>query len=312
MIDVSVVICTHNPRRDYLDRVLEALRSQTLPLDRWELLLVDNASEQKLSDRWDLSWHSNARQVLEDKLGLAFARVRGITESTSLLLVFVDDDNLLSANYLERALEISETWPQLGVFGGQTIPEFEVPPPARYGDYLGMLALRSFTSAHWTNIPQCDQAIPWGAGMCVRREVAMKYQEYFRDSRLKITGRRGHSLLSGEDDEYSYIACEMGFGIGVFPELVLTHLISEQRLSDNYLLKLARGMETSHRLLSHKWHGHSLRSPYHPRNLLSLSYDLITQRGLKRRMRVTRFLGEIDAYRMIISHGAGPGTVSRV
>jgi hypothetical protein len=44
MVHASVVICTHNSRLIYLRRVLEALRSQTLPLEQWELLLIDNAT----------------------------------------------------------------------------------------------------------------------------------------------------------------------------------------------------------------------------------------------------------------------------
>ena len=45
---VSVVIPTHNPRMDYLRRVLEALRQQTLPCEQWELLFVDNNSQPEL------------------------------------------------------------------------------------------------------------------------------------------------------------------------------------------------------------------------------------------------------------------------
>ena len=44
MVAVSVAICTHNPRRDYLRRALAALEAQTLARDRWELVMVDNAS----------------------------------------------------------------------------------------------------------------------------------------------------------------------------------------------------------------------------------------------------------------------------
>ena len=45
---VSVVIPTHNPRMDYLARVIEALKQQTLPCEQWELVIVDNGSEQPL------------------------------------------------------------------------------------------------------------------------------------------------------------------------------------------------------------------------------------------------------------------------
>src|SRR5437867_3346180 len=69
MPDISVIVCTHNPRRDYLDRTLAALAAQTFRKDRWDLLLVDNASQEPL--RCELSWHARARQVGEATLGLA-------------------------------------------------------------------------------------------------------------------------------------------------------------------------------------------------------------------------------------------------
>ena len=46
---ISVVIPTHNPRMDYLARVIDALQQQTLPRDQWEVVVVDNGSEQPLA-----------------------------------------------------------------------------------------------------------------------------------------------------------------------------------------------------------------------------------------------------------------------
>jgi glycosyltransferase involved in cell wall biosynthesis len=51
---LSVIICTHNPRKDYLERVLKALQEQTLPSESWELLLIDNASDNLLEKKIDL------------------------------------------------------------------------------------------------------------------------------------------------------------------------------------------------------------------------------------------------------------------
>ena len=80
-MNLSVIICTHNPRKDYLTRVLQALKAQTLPKDQWELLLIDNASDQELARSWDLSWHPHGRHIREDKTGLNFARARGFAEA---------------------------------------------------------------------------------------------------------------------------------------------------------------------------------------------------------------------------------------
>src|ERR1700730_14399595 len=115
MISASVIICTHNPRLHYLRRVLDALRNQTLPLEQWELLLIDNASKEPLtSELWNMSWHPHARLIREEKLGLSSARIRGMRESSADLLVFVDDDNVLEPSYLFEAIRIKREWPLLG------------------------------------------------------------------------------------------------------------------------------------------------------------------------------------------------------
>ena len=84
---ISVVICTHNPRRDYILRTLEALKAQTLPKDEWELLIVDNASKIAVSNLVELSWHPNVAIVSENELGLTHARLRGIKESRGDYLI---------------------------------------------------------------------------------------------------------------------------------------------------------------------------------------------------------------------------------
>src|SRR4051812_35613434 len=119
----SVILCTHNPRTDFLSRALASLRSQTLPFDQWEFILIDNASDRALSSSLDLSWHPQTKLIREDHLGLTHARIRGLAESRADLLVFVDDDNILDNDYLERALEIGRDWQILGAWGGQCIAE---------------------------------------------------------------------------------------------------------------------------------------------------------------------------------------------
>src|SRR5471032_3009345 len=142
-MELSVIICTHNPRLHYLARVLTALRGQTLPVEQWELVIIDNASQKPLTlANLDLSWHPHARVVREEELGTAAARVRGMREMVADAMVFVDDDNVLDPSYLAEALRIGREWPQLGVWGGSIIPEFEVQPPDYLKEFLSLLALR--------------------------------------------------------------------------------------------------------------------------------------------------------------------------
>jgi glycosyltransferase involved in cell wall biosynthesis len=139
---ISVVICTHNPRSDYLQRVLSALKEQTFPKKEWELVLVDNASTLPLAGQWDLSWHPQSRIVLENTTGLTHARLCGIQNTSGELIVFVDDDNLLAPDYLENALDITKRLPCLGVFNGSIVGEFETPPPESVKFLLPQMAVR--------------------------------------------------------------------------------------------------------------------------------------------------------------------------
>ncbi len=223
-----------------------------MPLDRWELLLIDNGSSSPLSLSYDLSWHPNARHVREDKLGLTMARLRGIHEATSDLLVFVDDDNVLDARYLETALQLSVEWPKVGVFGGSQIPDYEESSDG-LEDCLHMLAIRTIAEVLWTNIKGIDQATPRGAGLCIRRDLALNYARRVEvDPLRKMLDRSGKSgLLSGGDTDLAWTACDFNYGMLVSPALRLTHLIDKRRLDKSYLLKLAAGHAASGVLLAH-------------------------------------------------------------
>ena len=138
----SLILCTHNPRSDYLEEVLAGLRAQTLAPRKLELLLVDNASDEALAARWDLGWHPNGRHLREQELGLTPARIAGIEAAAAPILVFDDDDAILDADYLEIALEIAEAWPVLGAWGsGSPEGRFEVDPPEWAQPHLPWLAL---------------------------------------------------------------------------------------------------------------------------------------------------------------------------
>ena len=249
---ISVIICTHNPRLDYLDRVLKALDLQTLSKEMWELLLIDNASKKILSTEIDLSWHPNSRHIREEQLGLTPSRIRGIKESTANSIVFVDDDNVLNLDYLEVTLGISQKWINIGAWGGQVRADFEVNPPDWIKSYLGALAIREFDRDSWSNFIGHNSSTPCGAGLCIRRIVAEKYAtKTIQDlHRIKLD-RTGNKLTSCGDSDIAFTSCDIGLGLGQFTSLKLTHLIPSQRLEEEYMERLIEGINYSGVILSH-------------------------------------------------------------
>jgi hypothetical protein len=317
MMELSVVICTKDPRHHYFRRVLEALRSQTFDMQKWELLVVDNASKERLEGAWDLSWHPHARHIREEQPGIVAARQRGIKEIASDLLVFVDDDNVLGIDYLTRVAQLKRDWPALGVWGsGCIIPEFEIEPPQHLKEFLPILALREVKSARWSNTfagaALNPEITPWGAGQCVRAEVGEAYCRVYSQSKIQVPSRNIQLDLAsrlalrffsrwslaadatthntrisgggGEDVETCLVACSLGLGMGIFPELRVTHLIPKERLSDNYILKMGEFVGASNLTLEYKWHGVTPRNPLSPRGLVGAAKQAVTNRGFRRRM----------------------------
>jgi glycosyltransferase involved in cell wall biosynthesis len=306
MLDASVIICTHNPRSDYFARVLDALRHQTLALYKWELLIVDNASRLPLASSGDISWHPTARHVLEPELGVAYARRRGIQEASADLIIFVDDDNVLDKKYLAEAIKIKQEYPFLGVWGSGSIRgDFEAEPQERFRSWL---PIREVWGTRWNNLAGSllfgdlpEDAIPWGAGMCVRKEVAVAYHQFFDSSSLQITDRIDGSLLGceAENTEICFVCCKHGLGIGVFPELKLTRLIPQHRVSEDCIVRLAEGTCLSNFLLHYKWEQIIPQSPYNINTLLSVLKNIFLYRGADRKIQLAWMRALLKAKRII-------------
>jgi glycosyltransferase involved in cell wall biosynthesis len=272
--DLTVVICTHNPRRHLIARAIDALKAQTLARDEWQLVIVDNASDEPVAPSLDLGWHPAARVIREDELGLTAARVRAIRETTTELMLFVDDDNVLREDYLATARDLAKTHTMLGCIGaGVIVPEFEVTPSAEILPHTRLLALREVARSHWSNDPD-DGLMPWGPGLLVRRRVAEGFAAVVEEGALNaVIGRRGTSLASGEDEVFGWVAVNQGLGKGVFTELATVHLIPKERTDFNYLLRLHRAQARSFALL-HAWQKRPVPTWSRPARLRDVRWHL--------------------------------------
>jgi glycosyltransferase involved in cell wall biosynthesis len=297
---LSVIICAHNPRADYLSRVIEALREQTLAKGCWELFLIDNASSGQLEDIWDLSWHPNARHLREDELGLTPARLRGIRESRGELLIFVDDDNVLAPDYLEQALRVEREWPILGAWGGDVTGEFETQPNPWTQLYWDYVSVRECKEARWSNNPEDRTSQPYGAGLCIRAEVASVYaQQHEATPYRKMLGRKGTGLRSGEDIDMILFSRRLGLGFGRFPELRMSHLIAARRLMEDYLVEVVRGTSLSGVLIN-EMHEQPLPQIDQHRPAVLWSFLYLLRHGRRSfRFHRARVAGILDGLRLL-------------
>lgn len=249
-----VALCTHNPRAEFLDETLAALRQQTLPVADWELLVIDNASTPPLASRLDLSWHPRARLVREERLGIAPARVcalREFTNGSADLLLFLDDDNLLAPDYLAVGLAVAAREPCLGCWGGQLLPRYLATPPDWIGPFLKYLAVFPLTrELRLARFEGNYDPVPPTAGLFLRRPVAAGYLARVAAPGRLALGGDARLRIGGEDMDLALTALDLGFELARLPSLTLTHLIPPSRLTEEYIATLLRGAAAGSAILS--------------------------------------------------------------
>jgi hypothetical protein len=172
----------------------------------------------------------------------------------------------------------------LGVWGGAITPEYEIEPPSNLREYLRGIAYVEVRSPRWSNVNGSPGVWVNGGGMCLRADVAEAYRRFYANSDIRLTGRSGYDLISGEDCEICHLACDLGYGVGLFPELQLTHLIPRWRVGQDYLVRLVEGIHTSLMLIEFKWNGVLPRAPFSGLELLRLLKQVSIRRGIDRRM----------------------------
>jgi hypothetical protein len=141
--------------------------------------------------------------------------------------------------------------------------------------------------------------MPWGAGLCVRKAVAVAYCQSCEESSIQISGRLGNSPLSGEDKELALTCCAQGYGFGIFPDLKITHLIPRHRVSEDYIVGLVEGTTLCDLLLDYKWQNIIPDSPRSMRVLLSVLKTLLLHSGIDRRVRFASVRALAKANRII-------------
>jgi GT2 family glycosyltransferase len=124
-LEVSVVVPSHE-RVTRLRWLLNALEEQTLPRDRWELVVVHDSTDgtEELVEAHPLARAGSLRRVrLETGTGSASRqRNAGWREAKAPLIAFVDDDCRPEPTWLERLLEAANANPG-AIVQGATRPD---------------------------------------------------------------------------------------------------------------------------------------------------------------------------------------------
>ena len=97
---VSVIIPTYN-RKESLLRALDSLAQQTIPVERLEVIVVDDGSTDETQTLTNQQFPFPVRYLQQKNQGATAARNFGAMTSRSEILVFIDDDITISPQTLE-------------------------------------------------------------------------------------------------------------------------------------------------------------------------------------------------------------------
>jgi glycosyltransferase involved in cell wall biosynthesis len=119
----SVIICTHN-RADLLPGILERLRAQNYPSDAFEIVVVDNCSTdhtKTVVKKHIAESGVPVRYVVENRLGITFARNRGAEIARYPYLAYIDDDCMPEPDWLSCLIMGFDLHEDVVAVGGQVV-----------------------------------------------------------------------------------------------------------------------------------------------------------------------------------------------
>lgn len=121
---VSIVVPVYNAEK-YLTECLHSLVNQTMP--DFEILLVDDGStDASLATCWSYAEHDDRIKVFtQNNAGAAVARNRALDEATGKWVMFVDSDDYLEIDCIERLLNAADV-SDVDIALGATVPSMMV------------------------------------------------------------------------------------------------------------------------------------------------------------------------------------------
>lgn len=237
--DITVVICTYN-RATYLPEALESLLKQTLPLNRFEVIVVNNNSTDETAfvceNFIQLHAEANFYYLNETEQGASFARNTGAALAKSPLLCFMDDDAVAYPNYLEKIIQFFAQYPHAGGLGGRIIPRY-IPEEPKWMSHFVSSLVGHFHYSETITIFSANK-YPLESNMIIRK-VDFDAVNGFNTA---LPGVKGTLRIGGEGKEFFLKIKALGRTIYYDPAIVVEHIVETKKLTPEYLYRVASGI----------------------------------------------------------------------
>lgn len=272
---VSVIIPVYNDS-ERLNLCLKTIEDQTYPKDLYEVIVVDNASEEDLKRL--VGQFSQAKYAYEKQPGSYIARNEGISVARGEILAFTDADCIPDPDWIEKGVETLLNIPECGLVGGKIELFFKEPEKPTAVELFERIELNFAQEA---KLEKYQFAMT--ANLFTFRSVIEKIGDF--DSSLKSGGDRqwgqrvfaaGYKQAYAEDARVAHPARH------TFPDLRkrLTRLVGggfDRLMSTNpSSIDIAKDMidtfRPPFRSLYRAWHNENLDNPYQKFQFISVMF----------------------------------------
>lgn len=218
---LSVVIATYK-RPKYLRNALESLCAQTADIQEYEVIVVDNNSKDETHAVVDeYKDKLNIRYILETNQGVSISRNTGVNASISDYIAFVDDDAMVTSDWVKTAISIIET-KDPDVFGGPIYPYYIEAKPKWFKDEYEIRIHAKATNWMYS-------------GHISGSNIVFKKQALFELGGFNMDlGPKGAELSYGEETALVEKARAKGLKIYYSFELIVKHLVPGYKMNPYY------------------------------------------------------------------------------
>ena len=150
MFELSVVLPTYN-RCHQLRRVIEALEKQTLPADRFQVVVISDGSADGTDEYLTaVTTPFELVPILQENQGVAVARNNGIARARADLILFVDDDVVPAPELMQEHLKELRRDDEVVVLGPMLPPpDVKLAPWVRWEERMLEKQYRDMDAGRW-------------------------------------------------------------------------------------------------------------------------------------------------------------------
>jgi len=207
---ISVLICTRN-RAASLEATLRSFFAQNFAGGyEFELIVVDNGSTdetKQVVERCVARHPGLARRLFENRRGLTFARNAGLTAAEGEIIVFTDDDVLVTESWLDEIHREFAADPALCMLGGRVLLANE---------RLQRVAVQPCAERRYLDLPD-GVNFAMGANMAFRREL------FDRVGLFDVRLGAGRFFAGADEAELIYRGLKAGCRLLYAPNVLVYH-----------------------------------------------------------------------------------------